>query len=311
MKTQIIDLKTGKDYTDYIPSSTSHHSDENSNSNDIIISEIVLPIANHEGFETPVTNMHILGVGVSGRVSKAEYHTGNKKWGKITPLYCENRLGIGAAGDNAMAWRWSESDVESMVSNIVIHLSPDKLAQIAQEVFDIDGSRLEVKHKMMIKDMFITQLAIAMRNQMSLNTAQSGLYLQESLHMLAVHIITHHCVITPLLKEYHGGLSKQSLNLVIEYLEVHYNQNISIDQLAMFCNISGYHFIRLFKQSTGVSPRQYLLDIRIRHAKHLLNTTQLLVEQIAYIVGYKNANNFTRMFKKRVGHSPNVYRNLG
>ncbi|MBE9211915.1 helix-turn-helix transcriptional regulator [Plectonema cf. radiosum LEGE 06105] len=73
-------------------------------------------------------------------------------------------------------------------------------------------------------------------------------------------------------------------------------------------NLSQYHFCRLFKQSTGITPHQYLTRCRINKAKHLLSKTELTITDIAFEVGLTNHSSFSRLFRKYVGVTPSSFR---
>lgn len=72
--------------------------------------------------------------------------------------------------------------------------------------------------------------------------------------------------------------------------------------------MSQYYFSRLFKQSTGVSPYQYVMQLRIERAKYLLQTTSLPIAAIAQQVGFTNQNQLTIQFRKFAQTTPSNYR---
>lgn len=73
-------------------------------------------------------------------------------------------------------------------------------------------------------------------------------------------------------------------------------------------NLSMRNFIRRFKESTEQTPVQYLQNLRIEKAKHLLESSKQAFEQITYQVGLQDGNSFRRLFKERVGLTPTAYR---
>lgn len=89
-----------------------------------------------------------------------------------------------------------------------------------------------------------------------------------------------------------------------------YSDLESISYLAKKLNVTSEYFCRLFKHELGMSPGQYLTDLRIQSAMYdLLNTDENL-EKIAQKNGFSNANYFGKSFKKRVGKTPLQYRNM-
>jgi len=100
------------------------------------------------------------------------------------------------------------------------------------------------------------------------------------------------------------------ISTVINYIQANYYKNINMDSIIKQVHISEYHFIRLFKKYTGVSPYEYLINYRINMSKALLKQTSLTVSEVAFKVGFNNVNNFIRNFKKLVGTTPLKYRNF-
>lgn len=97
---------------------------------------------------------------------------------------------------------------------------------------------------------------------------------------------------------------------VMEYMHAHYRERITVEVLAGQCNLSPYRFIHNFKQFTGKSPIDYLIQIRINKAKELLIDSHLPVSEIAEITGYENPLYFSRLFHKNTGVPPTAYRRL-
>ncbi|MDR0933404.1 MAG: AraC family transcriptional regulator [Victivallales bacterium] len=91
-------------------------------------------------------------------------------------------------------------------------------------------------------------------------------------------------------------------------LEEHPEHDWSQQEMANLCNCSCNHLVRLFKKHLGTTPRQYLLELRMHRAKHLLADKQLSIKEISARIGYENAFNFSAEFHKRFGTSPSEYR---
>jgi AraC family transcriptional regulator len=105
-------------------------------------------------------------------------------------------------------------------------------------------------------------------------------------------------------------LSRSKLKTVLEFIEAHLTQDVSLEQLAGLCNMSRFHFLRIFKQYTGLPPYQYLITRRIDIAKTLLTTTDESIGTIAARVGFADQSGLNRHFKRLVGRTPRAYRSL-
>lgn len=92
------------------------------------------------------------------------------------------------------------------------------------------------------------------------------------------------------------------------YIEEHYQDEISLEQIAALYHFNASYFSTLFKQRFGISFSEYLSDIRMEKAENLLKTSSDKVRKIALEVGYKDPNYFNRAFKKRHNMTPEEFR---
>lgn len=92
------------------------------------------------------------------------------------------------------------------------------------------------------------------------------------------------------------------------YIKEHVEQKMTLDALARRSGLSKYRFAHVFKDETGYAPMEYVLSIKLDHAKVLLKSSHLSIAEISYAVGYDNPGTFTNLFKKKVGVSPKYFR---
>ncbi len=108
------------------------------------------------------------------------------------------------------------------------------------------------------------------------------------------------------------GLGKQNIppeiQTVCNYMMAHYQEKITLDNIADVVKYSKYHISRLFKQYMNITIVDYLIRLRIKKAKELLLDGNYSIKQISYQVGYSDPNYFTWAFKKQEGISPAKYR---
>lgn len=107
-----------------------------------------------------------------------------------------------------------------------------------------------------------------------------------------------------------ASISAKKLKKSLEMLHNNYNKILSVHELAELEGLSDSRYRVLFRNVTGISPKQYLTDIRIRHACELLCQTTLKVSQIAPMVGYDDLLYFDRIFKKATNMTPTQYRDF-
>lgn len=101
---------------------------------------------------------------------------------------------------------------------------------------------------------------------------------------------------------------KQNIDPIREYLDMHYNQKISLDALAEQFFISKFYLTRLFKEQYGVSINTYVLNLRITKAKQMLRFTDKKLEDIGYQCGLGAPHYFSRIFKQVEGITPSEFR---
>ena len=93
-----------------------------------------------------------------------------------------------------------------------------------------------------------------------------------------------------------------------KYMESNFTKHLSLDELSAFANISKYHLAREFKKYTGFTINEYLIILRLEHAKFYLANTALPIGEISQLVGFSNYVNFFKLFKARFEMTPNQYR---
>lgn len=101
---------------------------------------------------------------------------------------------------------------------------------------------------------------------------------------------------------------EEKIRTIIDYINAHYQEELTIDHLASICNYSPTYFMNFFKKNLGVSCMDYLISYRLRKATELLQHSSLSILEIASEVGFTNLSNFNRQFKKTYHMTPSHYR---
>ena len=95
------------------------------------------------------------------------------------------------------------------------------------------------------------------------------------------------------------------------YLEAHWNQTVTLSDLARLCHLSVSYFRHLFLRFYGICPLRYRDSLRLLHARDYLLTETWPIAEIARRCGFHDANYFSRFFRQRMGISPSDYRTAG
>lgn len=93
-----------------------------------------------------------------------------------------------------------------------------------------------------------------------------------------------------------------------EYIHQYFQDDFSLLELSNFTYTSPFHFSRIFKHYTAVSPHQYVLQVRLKHSEMLLKNTTKSISDIAFECGFNNPDYFATAFKRGYGLSPSAYK---
>ena len=137
----------------------------------------------------------------------------------------------------------------------------------------------------------------------------SILAIKKALFQLFSHLSEHFAVSVLSESEYKKRFMRlDTFNSVIEYIDAHYAEPLSVEDIAGRFYISASYFSHLFKKRAKKSLVEYLNGLRIRHARSLLEKDDLCIGEVAMSVGFNDLNYFSRRFKKETGKTPTEYR---
>ncbi len=115
-------------------------------------------------------------------------------------------------------------------------------------------------------DPLIFQIGLAIKNALQNYPSGSRLYAETMVNALSVHLLQNYSARKPKIQEYISGLSKSQLEIVIEYIRSNLDKNLGLKELALLVHMSPHYFCHLFKQSMGMTPHQYVINIRVHRA---------------------------------------------
>lgn len=186
-------------------------------------------------------------------------------------------------------------------------LEPNQMTQTAQEIGM--GDRIELIPHFAMVDPLIHQLGLALRSELESNQLSNHFYIDSLKTTLLAHLIKHYAVVKPTISMQPEGLSQYQLQRAIDYINDSLNQDIKLAEIAKVVGMSQYYFCRLFRQSTGIAPHQYLIQQRVERAKQLLKQRNVSIADVAFQCGFANQSHLTKMFRQLTGSTPKTYRN--
>jgi AraC family transcriptional regulator len=169
---------------------------------------------------------------------------------------------------------------------------------------ELDSDRIELVEQRRSNDPTIRHIAMALLAGVRTGAACDPMYGEALSTALAVHLLREYgaAVLGP--KRHSGGLPREKLVRAVEYIQDQLDTDLTVSGIAQAVYMSPYHFTRLFKESTGQSPYQYVVEARVRKAKELLTTGKFTISEAAFRVGFFDQSHLTRHFKRLFGLTP-------
>jgi AraC family transcriptional regulator len=167
-------------------------------------------------------------------------------------------------------------------------------------LMEFENFRLRKQHNLC--DPFLSGLVKELR-EASYSGAAEKLYVESLGVACAIHIATTHSESDKKIFAPKGKLSSHQLRNIIDFVRSSIHDVITLEELASSIHLSVFHFSRLFKNTVGVSPYQFVLRMKIEFAKNLIKRKQPIGD-IAYSLGFTDSAHFCNAFKKLTGLSP-------
>ncbi|OKH55991.1 AraC family transcriptional regulator [Calothrix sp. HK-06] len=205
----------------------------------------------------------------------------------ITPPYLRRKL----------SW---DTDAEFLL----LRFESKFFSAIIQQFSDLE---CHITPQLKLCDPLIQNIGLALKSQIETDGLCNRLYAESMMNALVVHILHRYSSKKDEISNYSGGLPSHQLQKTIDYIQSHLSEDISLENIAAYVGISQYYFVRLFKQSTGYSPYQYLIKCRIERAKQLMMLRQGSITDIAVLVGFTSQSQFGRHFKRFTGITPKEF----
>lgn len=132
------------------------------------------------------------------------------------------------------------------------------------------------------------------------------LMLQSISTQIVIQVLRESGMIT--LQARRPAAGKNYMDRALEYMRAYYNANIRIEDICKQIHLSPYYFIRMFRESIGMTPHEYLLKIRIEKAAELLRMGSYSIEEVSGLIGFVSPAHFSSTFRKVMGIPPSEYK---
>ena len=190
----------------------------------------------------------------------------------------------------------------------IIHVHLDAQALETRARRDLDLQYFALHERFRCDDGLLAQLGQQLLAAAGRAHTVGQLYTEALVTALSYHLIEHHATFERRPSGATGGrLSEAVLARLEAYVEAHIEAPITLEALAELANLSVFHFARRFKQTTGRSPYQYVLEWKMGRARTLLRARELPVAAIGDALGFASPAHFAAAFKRAVGLSPRAF----
>jgi len=199
------------------------------------------------------------------------------------------------------------AEIRSSYDNIRFYLSQASLDEFA---FDqgIRGIKGLASSRLAFQDRVMWGLANALLDSVERANERSTLFIDHVALTFCAHVVKAYGNAAIPEDTASGGLSPWQLRRVLDFISAHLNDDHSIAELARECGLSSGYFSRAFRQTTGVTPHQWVIRRKVERARQLLLGNGLGLADIALVCGFVDQSHFTRVFTKLEGESPGRWR---
>jgi AraC family transcriptional regulator len=199
-----------------------------------------------------------------------------------------------------------QAALEGSSEYLALYVDPLLIVKAASAA-QLPGS-FEIAEKYTRSDKVIKNVGMALLGELDSERLSGRLYAESLGNVLAVHLLRNYAISTTRPMTFTRGLSAAKLRHVEDFIEDNYSRDLKLAELAQVAGMSSFHFAREFKRTTGTTPHQYLIRVRVERAKTLLAKNDLPLTEVGLSTGFSHQSHFTRLFRKLTGTTPRSYR---
>ena len=189
----------------------------------------------------------------------------------------------------------------------LFYLHPHFFANTVNE--SIENNHFEINNCFrLLDDSIIREIGFIFRNLCNLGLDGERLYIENLANLLAVHLLKNYLNYNLKVSHNSPGLSIKKFNLIAEYIEANLSEKITLSDLAKVANLGKFYFIHSFKSYANMTPYDYVLQLRVKRAKKLLQSSDIPICDVALECGFGNQSHLAKHFRKKLGITPMNYR---
>jgi AraC family transcriptional regulator len=201
--------------------------------------------------------------------------------------------------------RLGKDDPNQILSYSYLVFEADYLAELA--LSNGIGRPLDFIPAFATPDPAMHEIAAALTSAPGINEPAANLFVESLFNAAAARILHNYAQIRyPLSGP--PRLTDNQMRAAIDYIQDHVRDSLDLGSISRAAGLSEFHFARLFKAATGVTPFQFATHVRMARARELLRKTRLPISEIAERVGYQKPSHFSDRFRAVSGSGPDAYR---
>jgi AraC family transcriptional regulator len=194
---------------------------------------------------------------------------------------------------------------------LIIYLPAQLLGDTAMVEFGVAPERAGLVYEGGFVDPTLTQLSLALRGLLARPRQPiDQLFAEGARAMVSAHLVANYNVDQWRPASRQPMLDRRRLQRVLDYIDAHLDESMSLDRLASEACLSPFHFARLFREATGLSPHRFVTERRIAGAQEMMIAGGKSLAEVALDAGFGSQAHFCRVFRKATGLSPRAYREL-
>lgn len=198
------------------------------------------------------------------------------------------------------------------VESVAIRLDPAFVREAARGA-DVDPDGIELVGVLGGRDPEIERIGVSLLSEIENGGLLGDLYADSLATLLAVSLLRNHSSLgragtLRTERKPARGLPRASLRRVTDYVEENLSGDLTLARLSGVAHMSPFHFSRMFKLSTGLSPHQYVIRRRVERAKRLLSGTGLPLHEVARTSGFTDQSHLAKHFRLHLGATPRSFR---
>ncbi|MDX5627257.1 MULTISPECIES: AraC family transcriptional regulator [unclassified Brenneria] len=199
-------------------------------------------------------------------------------------------------------------DIRGDLSFVHLYCDDGHFRRLAEQTWDRSPAVIRTEERIFGDDPQITTLYRQFLLNNSWADPANQLVLSSAATLLMLHILRQYTQLQWTLPEVRGGLAPAVQRRVKEMMENRLGEPLTLAELAAEAGLSEFHFARMFRQSEGMAPHQYILTRRLARAEEMLRRSALSITEIALLCGFSSASHLSHRFKSERGITPSALR---